>query len=1592
MTDRRDPSDRFQYENVQAIIQDHVGQLKHVHAQELRDDRVGDNEDTYLHLAAHHDAELCAEFLVEIGLSVITLNKSGKTPLDIARENKSRCFLKLYEKMRDDLKASLRKNVSSCLKPDWSLKKHFTEEEFKRMQMSVLDSVLREDDVRWLQTDIPVTTTKIDFLILAAKYDAVRWAEFLIELGLSVITLNKSGKTPLDIARENKSRGFLKLYEKMRDDLKASLRKNVSSWYKPDPSLKKHFTEEQFKRMQASVLDLVFREDDAGWLAVHVPQQLLQDRMGDNHDTYLHLAAQKDAPKLAEALIKIGLSVITLNKSGKTPLDIARENKFHGFLKLYEKMRDDLKASLRKNVSSWYKPDPSLKKHFTEEQFKRIHASVLDSVFREDDVGWFEGGAWLYTALLKDRVGDNKDTYLHLAAHHDAELCAEFLIELGLSVITLNKSGKTPLDIARENKSRGFLKLYEKMRDDLKASLRKHISNWYKPDPSLKKYFTVDEFSQMRISIQTSVFREDDVGWFRGDVKSIVTKEATDKNTFLHLAAAANAPKIAEVLIGMGLSLISRRVDGKTPLDIARENKSHAFLKLANENIQREYLGKQFPNWAFPAEIWIRHLTADELHDMKVSVVHSTIKGDEVKWLKGMTKKRVDERFFGYGSLWVQHGAPNYERTLLHLAAEYNAVLFAKELIDIGADLDVKDELDRTAVDIALANNNEDVGTLINLHIGLERDWFSLDTLTWTSRLTHLLGEDYLKEQKIQYVQKWVADHHSIEQDVDEQQAEAIGEMSTSVVVKARAGSGKTGTLVNRVVFLIEHCGIEPHEILVLVFNNKAMKEIKGRLDQILPQQHNAGPGPFVRTFHALAKQIDQTKETLLYDNQEQGDKRLSTFIEEQLIDPLIPGSVRYEKVKKLMLKVFKEEIELIRLSSKKYTQSKDKYLSDRRQSTVSGSDGSYHPIGLDATWYKSEGERAIGNFLFEHDFDYGYEKSVSWHSGGKRTVYRPDFMITGSNQDTQNTGFENGNRKFQKQIVIEYFGMAGDSAEYDLQIQDKRNFWRLPDKQKYHFAEIGRLPDDEDLNDFITNELSKIFNELGITYTKLSEEEIWSKIKVQVLSDFAEQFSKFVLNARLKNLDHSGLKKLIDEHEDQHHLAVSSGSAEIPEAETLFLCTAAELYGEYFQKLTEHNSIDWPGVLVRAQKKISDGDTIFAKGSITGDLRNIKHLIIDEYQDFSELYLGMVNAIRKHKPDARLFAVGDDWQAINGFAGADLKFFRNPETHFGKTRILDITTNYRSDKSIVKVGNTIMKGMGKEAHPVENKSEGSVEIADYSKGLNYNLAEDSVFQEYGMPIPALLRLISRHLDTDEDQRVVVLTRVNQPRGIWGKDGNWVSKFKNLLTDDHKSRTEISTTHKYKGLEELSVIILDSDRYPLIHPYWVFQCVLGKDVEEIEQEERRLFYVAATRAESNLTIMITGDGISTFVASLKSDMNIPFVEWDALQHYPYSYSDSDSQNLLVKVMNADGLRLPTWRIKGGLNDAKYDFKKQVPPHKSFWYKKVTSYSSEAQVWEDIKRQHWFGEARKIDVLIERSNGESVARYHVDGNGDIDDLL
>jgi len=282
--------------------------------------------------------------------------------------------------------------------------------------------------------------------------------------------------------------------------------------------------------------------------------------------------------------------------------------------------------------------------------------------------------------------------------------------------------------------------------------------------------------------------------------------------------------------------------------------------------------------------------------------------------------------------------------------------------------------------------------------------------------------------------------------------------------------------------------------------------------------------------------------------------------------------------------------------------------------------------------------------------------------------------------------------------------------------------------------------------------------------------------------------------------------------------------------------------------------------------------------------------VLIDEYQDFSELFHRLIEAVREQNPQARFFCVGDDWQAINGFAGSDLRFYRGFATFFQPSCKLNIATNYRSATSIVDIGNTLMQGLGTPARAYKREL-GMVEIADLStfKPTQKEL-EDHPGDSF---TPTVLRLVNKAIQ--DDKEVVLISRKNSlPWLDFGKQQNTsrngtLDRFLQLVCSylpiDLRSKVTISTAHKYKGLEKKVVIVLDAVPrcYPLIHPDLIFTRVFGDSIERGVDEERRLFYVALTRAVERLFILTETNNVSPFLEEIRSRKAVPSINWS---NYP----------------------------------------------------------------------------------------------------------
>ena len=267
---------------------------------------------------------------------------------------------------------------------------------------------------------------------------------------------------------------------------------------------------------------------------------------------------------------------------------------------------------------------------------------------------------------------------------------------------------------------------------------------------------------------------------------------------------------------------------------------------------------------------------------------------------------------------------------------------------------------------------------LNEIHKKFTSDFLGAD-LFFDNLETDLIPTEDYKSLKNNFIKTWFAKNSpdiksGAMQLPDEEQLAAIGSVCGNVQVVARAGSGKTSTLVNRAFFLQKHCNVQPSEILLLAFNRKAAKEIEDRLKQLC-----GDTTPYAMTFHALAHAIVHPSQELIYNDSTEKNQGLDSVFRAVIRDRLSENDFLAD-VRELMIAQFTEDWESLVEGGYKFTPEElFRFQKNLARETLRGE------------YVKSHGEKVIANFCFEHDIPYSYEKSF-YLLGGR--IYKPDFTL----------------------------------------------------------------------------------------------------------------------------------------------------------------------------------------------------------------------------------------------------------------------------------------------------------------------------------------------------------------------------------------------------------------------------------------------------------------------------------------------------------------------------------------------------------------------------------------------------------------------
>ncbi|MFT4305118.1 MAG: UvrD-helicase domain-containing protein, partial [Candidatus Woesearchaeota archaeon] len=670
---------------------------------------------------------------------------------------------------------------------------------------------------------------------------------------------------------------------------------------------------------------------------------------------------------------------------------------------------------------------------------------------------------------------------------------------------------------------------------------------------------------------------------------------------------------------------------------------------------------------------------------------------------------------------------------------------------------------------------------------------------------------NFVEEKKIEY-----KDLFNKDIPLDEHQKEAIIKDDKHNLVVAGAGSGKTEVLIKRIAYLIERKSdkIKPERIIALAFQNKAEDEIKNRLKE----RYNLKVD--IKTFHSLGFDIlkKAKKDYKLKFSGDNHEDKYNKFIK-KIINQLKQKSEFQNKLINYM-KYFDDNEEI--LDEEKFEEKEEfyNYMKNLRFTT------------LDKTKVKSKAEREIMNFFLTHKFNGEkiriiYEHPATWMKESKESKIdiKPDFFFPKFNLYIEHWGIDkNGNPP-------PWFEGYKESMEY------KKNQFKNQDKFK--LIETFQWEYDEKI--LIKNLISKFEKIAGqklkiepIPYEELVK-QVWEDCKQSVKSiDYS--VSKFIRIAKTYDLSIDDIKNIMNENLKT-------------EKQISFYDIAIDVYKKYEDILKKENRIDFNDMINLAIKELEINKNLF--------YNKIDHILIDEYQDISKQRYLLIKKLIERNNNCKLFCVGDDWQSIMGFTGSNLDYFVNFDKYFNNPCKTDLPINYRSIKSIVDTGKEIIKNNGEIQLFKETiaKNDKIKKIKIYSIHSHENNYFKYIVQKSLLKIKELIKKGYKNSD------ILILTRITKEQKLKENLEIYSSEYNIPINIEGNTPKGIPymSIHKSKGLQAKAVIILNMRDHLYGFPCKIEDSELFKPLNQENHyiglpEERRLFYVAVTRAKEEVYI------------------------------------------------------------------------------------------------------------------------------------------
>lgn len=292
-------------------------------------------------------------------------------------------------------------------------------------------------------------------------------------------------------------------------------------------------------------------------------------------------------------------------------------------------------------------------------------------------------------------------------------------------------------------------------------------------------------------------------------------------------------------------------------------------------------------------------------------------------------------------------------------------------------------------------------------------------------------------------------------------------------------------------------------------------------------------------------------------------------------------------------------------------------------------------------------------------------------------------------------------------------------------------------------------------------------------------------------------------------------------------------------------LALVRPLLERYQRHLREHSEIDFDDMIELAAELVYSGRFVVPW----------RHVLVDEFQDISQHRAGLLLALRKAAPELSLFCVGDDWQAIYRFSGADVSLTTGFADFFGATAMTALDTTFRFNNVIERVASRFVtrnpQQLPKELSTL-NRTEGPcVHVLPVADDESMDTVARLLGQIAAQRPSASVYLLSRFRFSLPDDDLLE---------------GWRKRFAGLTL-------HAQTLHGAKGKEADCVIMLGlaRGRYgfpPEKKQASLLDLLLPAEEDFPYAEERRLFYVGLTRAREQVFLLADRQIPSPFVKEL----------------------------------------------------------------------------------------------------------------------------